>query len=212
MATAKIPALPEITISDGPMAALADTMVDFKAQIGELETRLKTAKEELAEQASVHRTTLAEKDDYIGMIRITGKQAPVRVEFRTNKSKAALDLDQAPVLDELYGASRMLLWEKDMVITGVTDPAQLIIDLQKAGLNPYEYLNVSVKPGMERIVADKSKTVVVFEAFTPVKGCLNTVRDIIHTWSTAAKDYFRAYTAQALEPYITTGTATKKGA
>jgi hypothetical protein len=194
------------------MAALADTMVDFKAQIGELETRLKTAKEELAEQASVYRTTLAEKDDYIGMIRITGKQAPVRVEFRTNKSKAALDLDQAPVLDELYGASRMLLWEKDMVITGVTDPAQLIIDLQKAGLNPYEYLNVSVKPGMERIVADKSKVVVVFEAFTPVKGCLNTVRDIIHTWSTAAKAYFRAYTAQALEPYITTGTATKKGA
>lgn len=211
MATVKVPALPEVTVSDGPMLGLAKELVRLKTEMGGLEAAQKTAKEDLAGKASDLRTAKAEKDDYIGMIRIAGDTAPVRVEFRANKTKAALDIDQASALDELFGATRMLLWERGMVITGVTDPAQLIADLTTAGLNPWEYLQVSVKPEMERIVADKSKAVVAWEAFLPVKGFLNSVRDTIHTWTDQAKEYFRAYTAQALEPYITTGTAVKKG-
>jgi hypothetical protein len=132
-------------------------MADIRAKIAVLKTQEETACQKIKAAAEPMRQARIDGDDdprFVGMIRIVANGlTPVRCEFKLTKN-TALELTEEKRLTEMYGASRPLLFGREKIITEITDPGALIAELQAQGKNPWDYLNLSVKPELVRVVAD----------------------------------------------------------
>ena len=187
--------LPEISVSHGAIVQHAREMAGIRGQIAVLESQEKAACQKIKDSAeSVRKARLEGKEDprFVGLIRIVADDvAPVRCEFKLAKN-TALKLSEEKKLNDLYGAARPLLFGREKVITEITDPGALIEELKAQGKNPWDYLNLTVKPELVRAVAD-SKHVIAQEAFLPKKGFLETLNDIEGTMKPEALDYTKEY-------------------
>jgi hypothetical protein len=195
--------LPEMNVDSGRLFELARDLVATHADLATIETSEKKQKQEIVQVASATRTSEESKGSYIGLIRIVlGDSAPVQVQFKIQNG--ALDVTEEANLDGLFGPGRPLLFERDHVVTEIVDPAALIDELKQQGKNPWDYLDVKVKPDLDRAVY-QSKHVVAAEAFLPKKGFLAKLNEIGHTLSDEAKAYITTYLEKCLRPVVSVG-------
>jgi hypothetical protein len=196
--------LPEISISDGPIVNYAKRMVELRTEIASLKDKEDQACNSIKAEAETLRKFEANKvkgRSFIGLIRIVDKDTPpVRCEFRMAKN-SALALTEESKLTALFGASRPLLFGRDKVITEITNPSALIKELELQGKNPWDYLNLTVKPELDRAIAD-SKNVIAQEAFLPKKGFLETLNDIASTLKDEAVTFAKQYLDSVLTPVV----------
>ena len=207
MATKKKSNTPEFNIDKGKIVEEAKGALDARAKAAEFTTVEKKHSEEISKLAEIIRIEGIDRDEYFGVVRITGEQqAPVRVEFRLESS--ALDVSEEGNLDALYGAQRPLLFQREKVVNKILDPLALIQELIASGKNPFDYLELKVREGMDHVVAD-SKNVTSSEAFLPVEGFLGTLNEIKSVLSSEAKEFTKNYLAGAIKPRVVLGTKGK---
>jgi len=200
--------LPEINVDSGVMVTTARSLVDVRSEIAERQTKEKQFKEQLSEEADKIREDQENAGNYIGIIRVTGEEIPpVRVEFRMKDG--ALEVGQEQTLDKLFKAARPMLFGREKLVTGVTDPAKLVEDLSKQGRNPWDFLEVSVKKGMDRVVSEWSDAVTAQEAFVPRGGFLAILNDVANTLTADAKSWLRKYLSKAISTVPVLGTRGK---
>ena len=193
--------LPEISVSEGSIVNYAKRMAGLRAQIATLQEQEDQASGNIRTEAEVLRQAEVKNNNFIGLIRIVDNSlAPVRCEFRITKN-GALAIDDEKKLDGLFGASRPLLFGKEKVITEITDPTALIEEIKARGQNPWDYLNVSVKTGLDRALAD-SKHVVSQEAFLPKQGFLSTMNDIAPTMKPEGLSWVKEYLKTVLAAVV----------
>ena len=120
----------------------------------------------------------------------------------------ALAVDEGKNLDMLYGTARPLLFQKERVVNEIVDPMALIKELIDAGKNPFDYIDIAVRKGMDHVLVE-SKNVTSGEAYLPKEGFLNTLNEIKNTLSDNAKTYTKEYLNNTLKPRVVLGTKGK---
>jgi hypothetical protein len=178
-----------------------------KAQYEQEET---IAKGELEDLASQLRTGEARNDNYIGMVRIVKPEAgaddmaPVRIDFKMSTKNGALKTSELSTLNELFGALRPQLWEVGKAVTDIHDPAALVKSFQDVGLNPWDYLKISVREGMDAIISQHPGVTAV-EAVLPKTGFLARLQEFGKNLADEAKEYIWSYLHVALSPSVNLG-------
>jgi hypothetical protein len=222
MAKTDANALPETVVSTVEFVEIARRALSARSSRAQFEKIEETTKDELALKASVLRETLAEQDNYIGMIRVvksatdTEDLAPVQVQFKmagkkkpdsNGKRGAFLLIEDLPVIDELFGAMRPVLWEPTKVVTAVV-PDVLLESMKTGGLNPWDYLELKVKEGMDPIVA-RHAGVTFTEVVAPKEGFLARLQEFGKNLVAEAKEYVRTYLKEALSTTVNVGSRGK---
>lgn len=196
-------ALPEMAITEGPIVDQTLEAVEVHTKANKLQIQEKRLKEEICNKIQVLQLEEFSKDNVVGLFRVNDdKLPPVRVEMKIKNG--ALELSDLPVLDGLFGKKRPELFEKATVVSEILDPEVLIKKMTAKGLNPWDYLTVSVKDNMDEIVS-KYDGVSVSEAILPKKGFLAKLKEHISTCSQEAKNYLKEYLKQALSPTMVMG-------
>jgi hypothetical protein len=213
MAQKKSTTLPEFIINDPKSILSKQALIAHEARekVNEFTADEKEWKEKICVNAEALRDNMAEEEppNIIGKIIIAPpNQTATRVEFRLNNG--SLDIDELENLDALFGEARPELFEKVVIVDKITDPAALIKALLQAGLNPFDYLNVSVKENIDQVIIDKGTGIVTADAILPKKGFLTILPDLISRFSEDAKKYIRLYLKEALNPTVILGTKAKK--
>ena len=198
---------PEININTGELVDLAKKALEARAKAAEYTTVEKTTSEEISKKAEHERREEVGRGHYLGIIRITGEnQSPVRVEFRLENG--ALNVSEEANLDALYKGSRPVLFKREKIVTEITNPLTLVQELITKGKNPFDYLELKVRDGMDHALVD-SEHVISAEAFLPTEGFLNTVDGINGSMSDEAKTFTKNYLEGALKPRVVLGTKGK---
>jgi hypothetical protein len=199
---------PEISVNTGEIVEQAKKAIEARTKAAEQATLETDAKTEIAELARQLRLAEEDKGHYIGMTRITGEDLPpIRVEHRLEN--AGLDVGQAAELDQMFGAGRALLWERQEAVTEILDPQDLIDELKAQGKNPWDYLDIKVRKGMDHTVAE-CKAVTACEAYMPREGFLETLNNIVNTLSDEVKTWLSLYLDHAMKEKVVLGTAKAK--
>jgi hypothetical protein len=206
MATKK-EGLPEINVDNGQIVEEAKGAANARAKAAEYTTVEKEHSQQVALLAEGLRQEEVGREKYIGIVRVTNSDLPpVRIEFRMENGQ--MPVEEESNLDALYGSSRPLLFQREMEVNKITDPTALIKELVDSGKNPWDYLDISVRKGMDHILVE-SKNVIVGEAILPREGLLNTLNEIKNTLSSDAKVFTKAYLEKALKPRVVLGTKGK---
>lgn len=207
MATKKKPSPSEHNVDTGEIVEEASKALDARAQVAEFTTVEKHHAGNVGQLAEGLRQAGYEREHFIGVVRITSKdQSPVRVEFRLENG--ALNITEEANLNAIYGSSRPLLFGREKIVTEIINPLELLQELVNAGKNPFDYLDLSVKKGMDHALID-SGHVTTAEAILPRDGFLDTLNDIKSTMSTDAKTYTKNYLNGAVKPRVVLGTKGK---
>jgi hypothetical protein len=198
---------PEKNINSGEMVTLAQKALEARAKAAEYTTVEKATSEEISKKAEHERREEIGRGNYLGIIRITGEnQSPVRVEFRLENG--ALNVSEEANLDALYMGSRPVLFKREKIVTEITNPLTLIQELIAKGKNPFDYLELKVRDGMDHALVE-SKNVTSAEAFLPTEGFLSTIDGIKGSMSEEAKTFTKNYLEGALKPRVVLGTKGK---
>jgi hypothetical protein len=211
--TKAVNTLPEVTVDTDPIVATAREALSARASKAQYETAEKVARDGLATLASGLRTEQAAGGNFIGCVRVvqpfgTEEMPPLRIEFKMALKDAALQVTELYLLNQLFGALRPQLWEQTKTVTDVHTPQALYDSLKAAGLNPFDYLNVSVKDGMDGIIAQHDGVTAV-EALVPRTGFLARLYEFGRNLSEDAKYYMRRYLDRALSPAVIIGSKGK---
>jgi hypothetical protein len=207
-------ALPEFITHQEDFVLIARQALTARSSKAQFELAETTAKSELSKKATELRETEALKDNYIGVVRVVKPDAdaedlsPVRVEFKMSSKDSALKVDQMEALDEMFGGMRPQLWEKGKAITDIHDPQTLVKAIVDAGQNPWDYLHLVVKPGMDEIIS-RHPGVTAVEAILPKTGFLARLQEFGKNLGEEAKEYVRAYLNQALNTSVNIGSKGK---
>lgn len=194
---------PEISINSGEIIEHARTAVAARAIIAEKTTVEDQGKKRIRELSDGIRIEKLGNKEYIGIIRITGNDLPpVRVEFRMD---GALDMIESDKLDRIFGTLRPQLFQPKEIVTSITDPAGLIQEMIDQGKNPWDYLKIEVKDGMDSIVA-RYLYVISQSALVPTEEFLNTLNDVRDTLSDEAVMYLEDFLTTAQKPRVVLGT------
>jgi hypothetical protein len=199
--------LPEVCVngqSHPELVAVTKEAMDLRSQIADLTTKETVAKKKIAEQAEVIRVHEERtKGNYVGLVKITDEgMGPAQVQLKMCNAALALTEDEA--LNHFFGSARPMLWAKDMAVTGIQSPDALLQEIRARNQNPWDFLELRVKSGVDRALAD-SPNVVKEEAFLPVEGFLATLNEIKHTLSPEAKEYLSKYLVQVLKSTVSLG-------
>lgn len=194
----KTKALPEKSLNSGEIAQKAAELAGVHSKLAELQTEEKNLKKALAELCDTDRREELDKNNYIGLYRVTGENvSPTRVEFRLESrgktDKRAINTDQEQALADLFGNNRLVLFEKCHAISEITDPIKVIQDLDVKGIDPKAVLEITIKEGHEKTVIDATDAVTGHEAFLPRRGFLSTLNDIKAQISGRARHWLDLY-------------------
>lgn len=197
--------LPEMTVSTGSILDHAKKMVEIRTQIAVLKEKEEQECVAIKVDAEALREDEANKGkdyrSFIGLIRVVDESTPpVRVEFRM-ASYSALPIEEEPKLNALFGTSRPLLFGRHKTITEITNPNGLIEEIKARGQNPWDYLDLRVKPEMDRALAD-STSVIAKEQILPKSGFLDTLNDLDGIGNAAMKEDAIAYTKLYLKAVL----------
>jgi hypothetical protein len=215
-------ALPEKVVSSMEFVEIARRALSARSSRAQFEKVEETTKDELAVKAKALRESEAEQDNYIGLVRVvkpvtdTDDMQPVQVQFKmTGKRKADangkrgayLMIEDLPVLDELFQANRPVLWEPTKIVTSVV-PDTLLESMKAGSLNPWDYLELKVKDGMDHIVA-RHAGVTSTEVIAPREGFLARLQEFGRNLVDEAKEYIREYLKEALSVSVNIGSKGK---
>ena len=203
--------LPEHIISreTETLAKEAKSALDEREKVNLHTGKEKEWKEKIAVHSKALREILIDGDEIIGKITIAPPdQTAVRVEFRINNG--SMDIDEMDNLNRLFETARSELFEKAEIVESIVNPTELIEALTNEGLNPWDYLNISVKKNMDKIIIDKGTGIFKAEAILPRQGFIAIVKELWERFSEEAKIYTKKYLKLALEPVVVLGTKAKK--
>ena len=210
-------ALPEKVVDYAEIVEMSQRALTARSNRIQYEKEEGEAKDELALEAHTLREIEAGTDNYIGMVRVVHEDMqPVQVQFKmTGKKKpdvngrrgAFLLVEDMPVLNELFGPNRPILWEPTKIVTAVV-PDVLLGSLKTAGLNPWDYLELKVKDGMDNIVAQHAGTTSL-EVVAPREGFLARLQEFGRNLCDEAKEYVRTYLKEALSTAVNVGSKGK---
>lgn len=203
--------LPEHIISreSEVLAKQAKNALNEREQVNYHTGEEKEWKEKIAVNSRALREILIDGDEIIGKITIAPpNQTAVRVEFRINNG--SMDMDELENLDKLFEAARPELFEKAEIVESIADPSALIEALRNEGLDPWDYLNLTVKKNMDKIIIDKGAGINTADAVLPRQGFMAKLPDLWKRFSEEAKIYTKKYLTLALEPVVVLGTKAKK--
>jgi hypothetical protein len=207
-------ALPEYITQDSSFITVTLQALSARANKAQYEAQEKEAKEGLATQASALRQAQAESDNYIGLVRVvqpesaTKEMPPIRIEFKLASKDSALKMTELDTVNELFGGLRPQLFEPVKIVTEIHDPQALYEALKSAGHNPWDYLSLSVKDGMDNIISQHPGATTV-EALMPKTGFLARLQEFGKNLSDDAKYYIRRYLERALSSAVTLGSRGK---
>ena len=201
----KSDALPESISDNDKLIQYVKDAVEARTRKGVADKDEKTARKDMSLLAEDIRTdALNYNGDFIGVIKVIEKNIPAtRIEFRINNG--ALDVSQMDTLNELFGGLRPALFAQAKVVKEITDPDKLIDEMSSGGLNPWDYLELKVKPEKDDIVST-FKGIVTAEAILPKKGLLARLSENSNTLSRKAVDWIKVYLEKALKPTPVLGT------
>jgi len=198
---------PEKNVNTGSLVTLAKDALNHRAQAAEHSTQEKALTEVMGRSAEDLRQQDVANGEYYGLIRITAEdQQPVRVEFRIENG--GLSVSEEAKLDALYGGSRPVLFRREKVVTDILNPLALVQELITAGKNPFDYLVLSVRDGMDHALV-QSSAVSSAEAFLPTKDFIGTIEGIKGSLSEEAKIFTNNYLVGALKPRVVLGSKGK---
>ncbi len=203
--------LPEISTENADLVNAAKEAIQHRAQAARHTKQEKDHRKSMEEGALELHNEEFGKGNIVGLIRIIDSEIPpTRVEMRINNG--ALDMSEEETLTEHFGARKAELFEHAKVITEITDTSELIKALENKGLNPWEYVNVTIKNGMDEAVlsAVGDEHVVSAEAFLPRQGFLSKLNDMFSVLGDKAKQYVKEYLSSVLKPTVVLGTAATK--
>lgn len=193
--------LPELQTEQQDLKVDARELFSVRKQIASLQEREKAIKKQIVSKASILRVEKTASKEFIGMVRIVGDGVPAcRVDFKMGT--CPIDVDQEGTLDSMYGASRPLLFSREKRVTDIINPAQVILDLENSGKNPWDYLEMRVKNNMDTIVSDSSTEVITSEAFLPVKGFLAKLNGVAQGLKDSTIEYTKGLLESALKPAV----------
>lgn len=201
---AKKTPLPDSNVTTGELVRLADKAMEARVALADAQEVEKEIRDKIAEHAEMHRTELAKRDEFIGIVRVTGTPAPVRIEFR--QESGAIDLDQEGELKALFEQALPLLFQRAHVVNAITDNDKAIEDLRAAGLDPWDIFDLKLKKGMEGILANKSDAVESAEALVPTQDLMHNANKLAKQLSTQAKDFIREFLNSTLSTKVVLGT------
>lgn len=202
--------LPEHIVKDENkvLSKQAKNALDEREKVNYHTSEEKEWKEKMATNSKALRETLIDGDEIIGKVTIAPpNQTAVRVEFRINNG--SMDIDEMDNLNKLFEAARPELFEKVEIVESIVNPTELIEALIDESLNPWDYLNITVKKNMDKIIIDKGKGILKAEAILPRQGFIATVKELWGRFSEEAKIYTKKYLKLALEPVVVLGTKAK---
>ena len=200
--------LPEQNIGEGEIVDLAAELVQVRADKAKLDTKEKDLRTKIEKKAVAFRDQKLDKNKIVGLIRITDDRAPIRVEFRVSSKDAALDPDEEQTLDDLFRGLRPLLFGKDTIISEITEPEELLTAMRESGRNPWDFLKLSVKSGMDEVVSSYPYTI-SSTVFMPKEGFLATLSDVFHTLTESAGSYIKQYIKAVVKPTVVAGSRGK---
>jgi len=203
---AKKKGLPEVIVTKATHPDLvkkAGEVLAIHTQIADLTAQETQIKKDLVETATAIRQSEESKGNYVGLVKICdADQATAQVQFKI--LDGAIPIDQEQTLNIYYGSARPFFFEKEVVITAISNPDALLADLKSQGQNPWDLLELKVKTGVDRALAS-SPHVIKDEAFLPVEGFLATTNEMKHTFSKDAKAFHADYLKDVLKPAVSLG-------
>lgn len=203
--------LPEHIVSKDTevLATQAKKALEEREKVNYHTSEEKEWKQKMAVNSEALRDILLDDNKVIGKITIAPPdQTAVRVEFRINNG--SMDVDEMDNLDKLFEDARPELFEKAEIVASIIDPTALIEALTNEGLNPWDYLNLSVKKNMDKIIIDKGIGTLTAEAILPRTSFISSLKELWRHFSEEARIYTKKYLKLALEPVVVLGTKTKK--
>lgn len=204
-------ASPEYCVNSGEIADLAIQFQDVSRQIADLQTQQDKIKKDIRVKASGLREAEALKDNFIGLLRVTGEEAPMRAEFRIKG--LALDTDED--FSDFDGAEHQLFEKKKVLYKKkrgqvlVKDAAKLINDIQEAGLDLNSIVDIKVT-NEDALLGLNSEAIEKIEAYVPVDGFLTKMNELASRLSKGAKDFVRECLKDTMSVAVVSGTRGKK--
>ena len=203
--------LPEHTITDqaNELSKNAKELLKIREVAKDCANEERGLKKKITEFSRGFRVAKLSKDEVIGKITVAPQgQQSIRVEFRINNG--SLDVEEMDNLDALFEGARPDLFEKVTIVDKIVNQTPLIDALVNAGLNPWDYLDIRVKPDMDQIIIDKAEGFIdTAEAILPKKSFLATLSEMYTNLSKSAKTYVSKYLEAALSPTVVVGTKAK---
>ena len=174
--TAKPEATPSIVLSiigAGGSSDKAKLVVDSTAEVKAKTFVDQERRKDLLKD--VHVAVLANRDTkYIDKV-VFPEHSGVKIDYRLN---GAIASEQYPDIEGLFGVHTDELWEETTTIDEITNYADIINDLQIAGINPKDALSLSVKPGWTARVLKATGSVTLREVLTPKEEFMATLTDL----------------------------------
>ena len=188
-------------------------LVEAKRVVGDVEEGKKIKLDEEIGRRNIVKEAVdiidveASKDNFVGLLHLKSDELnlPVRVEMRMNGG--ALDVTEEPVLDKHFGQDRPALFELVEVVDVIISPDDLINALRNDGVNPWDYLQLTVKKDKDAVVIAKSGGIgiTIAKAFLPRDGFLALLNRMAKRLSVEARTYIKAYLKQTLKPTVVVG-------
>ena len=188
---------PETFITEGEIVKIAETFIQYKKDLEYHKDLCDAASKELKEACDGQREVLLKNRKIARVIRISD----AKVEFRMKNGQ--IPFSDKGLLEELFGQDYHSLFEQGKVISAIIKPNALIKALEDAGVNPWDYLSLNVKEGMDEAVTGLAKDIGLYntaEAVLPRKGFLSTLAGIIEKLTDDAVEFLQDYLKKALEP------------
>jgi hypothetical protein len=204
-------ASPEYCVNSGEIADLAIQFQDVSKQIADLETQKDKIKKDISVKAAALREEQALKDNFIGLLRVTGEEAPMRTEFRIKG--LALDTDED--FSDFQGSEHQLfekkkaLYKKKRNEVLVKDAEQLIEDIKAAGLDLNSIIDIKVT-NEDALLGLNSEAIEKVEAYVPADGFLQKMNDLAPRLTKKAKDFVRECLKDTMSVAVVSGTRGKK--
>jgi hypothetical protein len=193
--------LPEANIGSGQIVDDAAELVRIRAEKAKLETKEKELIAKVAEQATTIRDGKLNEGEVVGLLRITDERAPIQVQFKVSSKEAEKHTED---YDNIYGTARPLLFERDTIITGITDPIGLMDAMKADNRNPFDFLEIIPKKGSEEIVSGYEQ-VMSDTRMMPKTGFLATASDVWNTLTANARTHLIRFIKDVCKASVVVG-------
>ena len=192
--------LANAVICDDAVNAILEKLLENKKLSDHYSALEQNDRKDLKQYCSDYREGLLNEKKVIGTVNVN--DSSVRVEFRFKNG--ALSIDQEELLKKHFGNDFEGLFERGQVVTNIPKPSEMLADMEKAGINPWEYLELRVKKDMDSpFIGRVDKQYYSYaEAFLPRKTFMACLATIIKNLGQEAVEFVREYLSKALDPSV----------
>lgn len=192
--------VPAIEVLDEIVLSQADAVIKLKVKADRIEKEEKEAKTELFPLVENLREKHVAEERYYGYYNMTTNSGSIRCEYRI--AKGCIDSEQAKDIDKLFGSRQYMLFERQKVVTTITDPMKLIKDL---GPEAWQHLELTIKEDHDAIVIERSGAVSYKEEVVPRKDFTQQFSSLALMLTDEAKNWVKSRLKSFFKPILVSG-------